>query len=832
MSFSATAVNKPAVRPHSAHWLGNSSYMYEVSEPHGLKTYYLKTDAVLRDDFPSNKEVRIQENHHLPYTRTGSSLFDGLFALALQEMIQSSVSVISDHSFKPAHCECFETGEKWKYVWTRDISYATDLGLGGMDPKRAMNSLEFKISNFRYGLGEGEQIVQDTGTGGSWPVSTDRIIWALGAYKTLLHLPYKSEDFNRFLRRAYVALKNSVLTDRQAAYDPADGLYTGEQSFLDWREQSYPEWTRTNVVHIGMSKSLSTNVAQYIALQRLSELTLYLNDYENYQTFNQWAENLKNAIIENFWDGTSLRSLKTSFLDQRVIKYYDLLGISLAILEDIPEPSQAKSALTNYPQTLVGPPVIWPQLQDIPIYHNRAIWPFVTAYALKAAKKIKEPSLITAFTRSLMLGPAQNLSNMENFEFLTLRNWFNDGVLSGPVVNSRRQLWSTAGYLSMVIDVVFGKEVQPDAIRFNPAIPLQLRKEIFPDSSQLTLNNLWFQNRKIDLEINLPPNLSQEYQGRDGLYVIEKIVLNGQVIPNKYWIQSKDLHTKDANKVQIYLTTPTSFTKEISVTKVPHNLFRLTRAEKEVYFQPKTPNLAPIGVSDNYPLLSFHSHNHEDITYIVFKNGKHLTETKNTHYLDVGHPMSETACYTVVARYDSSKNESFPTEPFCYWPQGAIQHYPMGGHHIRAEGHVQHSSAYGRVFLKDWGNPDQKVYLEHFKPNKSGRFAIQVDYNNLERVNTGVTCGVKKVSVIDESTGKVISEGVLMFPHHDHDRYWTDSNFVAFHMEANKSYTFVIEDFQNMSYFRHFESYKNRGGQVGYYNKFNLAEIKVLYLGN
>jgi hypothetical protein len=33
----------------------------------------------------------------------------------------------------------------------------------------------------------------------------------------------------------------------------------------------------------------------------------------------------------------------------------------------------------------MGAPVIWPQQQDMPVYHNRAIWPFVTAYGLKAA---------------------------------------------------------------------------------------------------------------------------------------------------------------------------------------------------------------------------------------------------------------------------------------------------------------------------------------------------------------------------------------------------------------------------------------------------------------
>ena len=48
------------------------------------------------------------------------------------------------------------------------------------------------------------------------------------------------------------------------------GLYRGETSFLDWREQSYPRWTANDVGFIAQSFALSTNVLQYRAL-RLGE---------------------------------------------------------------------------------------------------------------------------------------------------------------------------------------------------------------------------------------------------------------------------------------------------------------------------------------------------------------------------------------------------------------------------------------------------------------------------------------------------------------------------------------------------------------------------------
>ena len=50
------------------------------------------------------------------------------------------------------------------------------------------------------------------------------------------------------------------------------GLYRGETSFLDWREQTYPAWTRDNVVFIAQSFALSTNVLHYEALQLAAKL--------------------------------------------------------------------------------------------------------------------------------------------------------------------------------------------------------------------------------------------------------------------------------------------------------------------------------------------------------------------------------------------------------------------------------------------------------------------------------------------------------------------------------------------------------------------------------
>ena len=209
-----------------------------------LRSYAQSTTLQLRD--PGPQHVQYQETAGLPTIRSGSLAFDALFALAATEMRQNSVAQIKDGNYNggaPIACDCFETGEKWHYVWTRDLSYAANLGLAMLDPQRVRNSLDFKLSPFRQGVLtsphviDGLQIIQDTGSGGSWPVSTDRVSWAFGAEKALQSLA--PAERKPFAARALKALSNTIDNDRVAAFDKATGLYTGEQSFLDWRDQSY-----------------------------------------------------------------------------------------------------------------------------------------------------------------------------------------------------------------------------------------------------------------------------------------------------------------------------------------------------------------------------------------------------------------------------------------------------------------------------------------------------------------------------------------------------------------------------------------------------------------
>lgn len=411
--------------------------------------------------------------------RTASVLFDGLFAMAQDDLKKDSVAAIRDVAFDhgdPIPCHCFETGAKWHYVWTRDVSYSIDLGLWRFDRARAANSLDFKLSGVRGHRDAGTLYpMQDTGSGGSWPISTDRVVWFLAARHLL--------DDKAFATKVWRALVATLEQDREYVFDASLGLYRGETSFLDWREQSYPAWTKDNVVFIGQSFALSTNVLHYEALRLADRMARRRGDARAPEYAVQAAA-LKAAINARFWRAD--RAMYMSYIggDGLPVDTYDLLGLSLAITSGVADTERARAALVHYPAWPAGTPVIWPERADQPIYHNRAIWPFVSAYALRAARAVDDPVWIAFQIESMMRGAALAGSNMENQELVTQSTHVDDGRLSGPVVDSPRQLWSVAGYLDMVVEGVFGLT---DNGRIEPKLPRSLVPMLFGQRTQIAL---------------------------------------------------------------------------------------------------------------------------------------------------------------------------------------------------------------------------------------------------------------------------------------------------------------------------------------------------------
>jgi hypothetical protein len=797
-----------------------------------LRTYELTSNAELRDNKPPDKSITFSEKPDHARIRTGHLMFDGLYALAISEALQNSVSRIKDGAYgrgEPIQLEAFQTGEFWTYVWTRDLSYSTHLALAGFDPERAVHSLLFKTSVLKPSVVGGfrNQIVQDTGSGGSYPVSSDRIVWILGASETLKYLPEPEQ--RSFLEKVWPILHDTIEQDRRVIFDAEDGLYRGEQSFLDWREQTYPGWTKDNVIAIAMSKALSVNAANYFALLTASEYAGRLELPEEQTRYAAWAKDLKSAINRHFFDADS--GLYSTYLltdSAYAIRAprYDLLGESLAVLLGVADDVQAKSVLSRYPTGPYGPPVVWPQEHTVPIYHNHAIWPFVTAYWTKAARKANNAAAVDQGIYSLMRGAAFNLSNMENFDFATGKAQVKDGVLSGPVINSRRQIWSVAGYLSIVQDVVFGLETSWDGIRFLPFVTSKLRNETFGSTNLLELQNFNYRGKMIQVRIHLPPTGSE----RRGACRIIKIELNGKPISQDFVAASS---LRSQNQWDVYLQSPADGASEGKVGLVTNV------SDGRTIFGPLQPEWEDVGqggltVEKGLLALHYRPADASNVVFNIYRDGqlcaKRLSQTR---WLDPDSAdcTNKTHFYAVEAMDEKSRDVSHLTPTRFYattndlWIISAKEMENQGGR-----------LADERCFM-DWGKPDHELRVRSFTARRSGHYLIRTEFSNgAGPVNTGITCAVKKLEIRETDSGTIVGAGYLVMPQSGKWQRFDLSSAIRADLKVGKSYSMrIFEDeySRNMSYLAHNKRYTSwPGGGDADYNFVNIASIRLLHLGD
>lgn len=784
------------------------------------RTFVLSTTAVLRDSNPSNPRT-VKEKADRPAVQTKSPLFDALYQLALDEADEEKVDSINDWGFnngQPVACGaagCFETGRKWNYVWTRDTSYAVDLGIGWVDAARATSSLDFKLSPRRNGTAP--EIVQDTGTGGSYPVSSDRTVWALGASRALLHLDDAAGD--AFAARALEAIENTLAHDRAVVFDPRDGLYRGEQSFLDWRSQTYPEWTVPNLTHIAASKSLSTNVVHLQALQTAQALAQRLGrtDVDHAAEIDA----LRAAIQQRFWieDEKQYSTFITTELDGAPARRFDLLGTSLAILAGVATEQQARDALSAYPTLPKGPPVVFPQQQGTPIYHNRAIWPFVTGYWMRAAKHAGHDGAYEAAARSLLRGAAMNLSNMENLEVVTGTAFVADGNNSGPVVNSQRQLWSVAAYLGMVNEELFGLHPAPGGgLAITPYVTAGIHRDLFGGATSVSLNRVPWRGKSVSVRLRFPATPADS-----GAYVIRQITLNGAAATAS--IPEDALGAQ--NLVEVELAASTAAPLAVR-TLSDVSTYR-------VLFAPKTPTVA-VALQGGKLELAVNLQGETNVTYAVYRDGLRVAEglTSGTWRDETTGATPPSHCYTVETRFTDTGNVSHRANPACYWGPGNDRITVLEAATFAAVGGAS-TTQYGRTFYQAWGDPGNSL-TRTFTAAHTGEHLVATTYGNgAGPLDTGISCAMKRIVIERVSDGGVVGSGIAVMPQRGDWASWGESTFVRATLQAGVEYRFRIGDDANtvnMTGFSHFQLYTaGTGGSAGPNYRVNIADAKLLWLG-
>jgi hypothetical protein len=387
-------------------------------------------------------------------------LMNALYRMSLQEMM---LDIRPDSTFM--------AGKEWRGVWTRDISYSIVLALAAIEPEISRNSLMYKVKNGK--------IIQDTGSGGSWPVSTDRQVWALAAWEV-----YKSTGDTQWLKQAYDIIRSSVEDDLKVAFNPQTGLFYGESSFLDWRKQTYPLWMEP--IDIFRSHNLGTNVIFFRTLSILSGMGEVLGIENDYMKI---ASELRDSINAALW------SDDMGYYGQYLYGHYNYslsprsesLGESLSALYDVASEEQKKKLFSSVPVMDYGITCIYPQIPGIPPYHNNAIWPFVQAYWTWAGARSGNTAIVEHGIASIYRQAALFLTNKENMVA-------ESGDFNGTEVNSDNQLWSVAANLSVALRIILGLDYESDRLVFRPFIPVNYK-------GSYVLNGLRYRQATLDITV-------------------------------------------------------------------------------------------------------------------------------------------------------------------------------------------------------------------------------------------------------------------------------------------------------------------------------------------
>lgn len=432
-------------RNESFSWSGNS-VVEGKNHATALSDEEIVTTCLSKDGKPLRWRRKNDISRYGVYT--GTSIFEtALYNMSVDEMINN---IEADGTLR--------TGLLWGGVWTRDVSYSSLLALSYMCPQQVRNSLEVKIDR----LG---RIIQDTGTGGSWPCSTDRIVWSLAAWNV-----YLATGDMEWLEKVYPVIAKSLESDFLVAYDPETGLFRGESSFIDWREQSYPVWMQPADIY--MSECLGTNAVFYAVLDVMQKMSEVLGQDKAAADYRRKAEALKKAINASLW--MEDKGYYANFLYGRnglsLSERSETLGESLCVLFGIADGKRAAKVISSMPAGEFGPPIFYPQIASQGDYHNNAVWPFVTSFWGKAAIEAgNEAALLHALACNVRTASLY-ATNYENYSFDT-------GNPYTTHLNSPNMLWGLSGFMGLFHRAFFGFEFAEDGLYFKPFVPAVLSGE-------------------------------------------------------------------------------------------------------------------------------------------------------------------------------------------------------------------------------------------------------------------------------------------------------------------------------------------------------------------
>lgn len=399
----------------------------------------------------------------------------------------------------------FNAGAFWSEVWERDGSYSIEMAAGHLDPVTSKNTFTYNTEAWQ-GLTTQRQDV--CGHFGGWPNLTDGIVWATGAWAY-----YRQTGDAAFLSYAYPIVRSSLTraeipqtSDGWIVLDKTDSLYRGCSSFME-SNSAYPPAFQSNQNYASMSKPAvgntkcgSTNMLYYHAWIVADSMAKLLGRSQATQdTLSARAMTIKNAINKQLWNASKGYYYYIKYQDGTTkLDRNEGLADAFAILYDIADSAQKQSILANTIPSAWGVRCQYPQdtnwmcytkgcptSQDADYYHTGMIWPFVQGYYAWAASSQKN----VAVFMNEMDKCAQLWAKTTGGEF---KEFYRPET--GTPDGGDRQLWSAAGYISMVFHGLFGMKFDVDGIRFDPVVP-----DTFKNG--MSLNNFVYRKDTLNMSV-------------------------------------------------------------------------------------------------------------------------------------------------------------------------------------------------------------------------------------------------------------------------------------------------------------------------------------------
>ncbi|HWH69821.1 MAG TPA: hypothetical protein VNT26_10570, partial [Candidatus Sulfotelmatobacter sp.] len=377
--------------------------------------------------------------------------------------------------------------------------------------------------------------------------------------------------------------------------------------------------------------------------------------------------------------------------------------------------------------------------------------------------------------------------------------------------------------LAMVQDVLFGLETSWEGIRFRPFLTSGLRQHYFGSTNAIELRNFAFRGTRHRVRVHLPPVQAQA----QGIYPVRRIEFNGKRIGQEF-VAADSLRL--SNCWDVFLEAP---------RPQPHGpeLRRVDVANQRALFGPLQPTWdearqSAITLEQDRLVLHYQHPDRSNVVFNIYRDGQlcahALTQTQWTDPRSADY-RERVHHYTVEALDARTGNASHLSPTRCYvtdhqqWviPAKTMEH--RGGKLI--DGH----------HFADWGRPDHELAIRNFTVMRSGHYLVRAQFaNGSGPVNTGITCGVKRLEIRNSHSQSVAGAGYLIMPQSGNWRRFDLSSPVEANLLAGETYSMRIWEDDcslNMSWLEQNRRYTAwPGGGETSYDFTDIAGLQLLRL--